>query len=52
MTEIRGYTLGQLHAFLGSISDADREYRRIALITARAAQVDPDQFKNMLKELG
>lgn len=52
MGDIRGYTLAQIEAFSDAIDKEDRNANRLAMIAARSANIDGNQFKKILKEIG
>jgi len=49
---VRGYTLHQIEAFSEAIDRQERAANRLALIAARSANVDANQFRKILKEIG
>src|SRR5690606_5305109 len=49
MTEIRGYTVAQVRAFVRAIGRAERRRRRNALLDARASQMTGKGFEQYLK---
>lgn len=51
MTEIRGYTVAQVRAFVRAIGREERRRRRNALLDARASQMTGKGFEKYLKYL-
>lgn len=47
---MQDYSLPQIETFLAAIDKEDRAANRVALISARAANVKPDDFKRLLKD--
>lgn len=51
MTEIRGYTLAQVKAFMGAIERAEKRHLAGTAIAMRMAQADGSPWKTYMKGL-